>query len=221
MQARGSAKRRLGFTGWAVLAALALVAFVACESDGGGGSDAGGDVAETPAGTGPAAACGGLQAGDFVAGGGGSEGDDTLKLSVGTGERPLDVVVRLGSDIVMLAFVNSFAEPGQRPVWGEDRQTVVIGPINAVTADAAVSGAVFDDVNEGFGGSIVEGRFCFDSAPATGQPLAGSWVFVLAVGAQQDLYRVQGTFSAPGDAVTADGDTLVVAAQTGATVTLE
>lgn len=213
----------------ALMGALcAFVLLLGCEgADAGGGQDVAvtADVAEVVEGSGPPATCGGVRTGDFVGGGGvGADGASSLSLRVGSEGRPLNFVVRAGGgDIVLLGFINEAVPAGHRPQWGADRQTVRVGPVlPAPTSDAAVSGAVFDALNNGFGGNVVEGRFCFDAPPQTGQPLSGSWVFVLAVGAEEAIHRVQGTFAVPGEAVTVGpGDALVVEASPGATVTVE
>lgn len=188
----------------------ALVIGAACEGAGEVGStDVAADVAVAPDGTGPPSACGGIGVGTFVPGGGATTaGDDSLKLRAGLSGRPFELTVRAGGGTVLLGLMNETVDPAHRPRLGDDGQTVLIGPIQPDTTDAAISGAAFDDVNHGFGGNIVEGRLCFDAPPATGQPLTGSWVFVLAVGATSDLHRIQGTFSVPAEAVTAAPGTL-------------
>jgi hypothetical protein len=210
-----------------VLCAAAL--FAGCEGGGGGGAagDAGasaGDGADVPVGSGPPAACGGVQTGDWwEAGGVGEEGRATFELRVGGEERPLDLIVRTGSDIVMVGFLNERVPAEDRPRWGADRQTIRIGPIGPPTvSDAAVSGAIFARLNNKFGGNIAEGRLCLDAPPQTGQPLTGSWVFVLDVGLESAVHRVQGTFAVPGDAVTVGpGDALAIDARLGATIVVE
>ena len=192
----------LGLGAWVILAA--------CGSDG-GGTSSGDVVTETRApviGSGPPSACGGLASGQWVSGGGSAgSGADKLVLSVSPDEIRLDIkaAARAGGSASAVAYLTVYVRPSAEfaaLTLSDDGRELRL-TTSATATSASIAGDVFDELNYGFGGLLVEGRFCFDAVPVTGEALSGSWVFLLSVGTAEKLHRIQGSFTVPGAAVTA------------------
>ena len=180
-----------------------------------------GEVASAP-GTGPPSACGGVSEGTWATASG-AGGASSFFLDVGGDEARLDMTAKDGRDTLLLAYVAR--EQGATYLSLEDGgKALAVGEIPE-SRYGAVSGAVFEDHIHGLaGGTIRKGRLCFDAAPATGQALAGSFVFVVRGTDRKTKeladFRVQGTFDIPGAEVQATGTSLTVNA-TAATVTVQ
>ena len=209
-----SGPTRLGMEIGAAL--LALMYVMSCGSDGGEASagDTSADDVGIITGTGPASACGGVASGEWVSGGGSAgSGQDKFVLSVGPAESRVDILARAraggsGADAYLLIFLGRSAESAELKLSADARELSLSNP--ELDPKASIAGDVFDDLNDGFGGLLLEGRLCLDAAPVTGQPLAGSWYFLFVKGEEQKLHRIQGSFSVAGDAVTAGTGTLEI-----------
>ncbi len=220
--------RALSFSWLSLLFLVQIVAACEAAANGGGDDDVLGgvdlvDSSGFPPGTGPASACGNMRAGTWLEGAAyDSEGDDSLRLTVNSQETRLDLAARFQGETWLLVNV----EP--------DAGTQVIIPVGDGTQffirtlahdEGRASGYIFN--RNGFGGDFIEGHLCFDAPPAVGQTSTGSYAFLITLGEERLLHRVQGSFQVPGEAVlradTFEGrlSAVEIAAGVGATVTID
>lgn len=208
---------------------VGLLAYgVACDA---AGDSAASDVvganedtgSEYPPGTGPAAECGRLNAGTWLEGSAtNSAGDDSLRLEVSSFTAKLDLSAKFEGETMLLAYVSPGSDTPLITLEGDGTELRIP---QVPVADGLTSGQIFD--RDGFGGEIVEGRLCFERLPVVGEPASGSYVFLVALGEERLLHRVQGYFSVLGEAVTR-ADTLegrltavTIEAGMGATVLID